>query len=230
MRKILLMGTAREESSRVQYKMTRPFGDSTLFEIFLDKFERIASRNTPFSNVIMCINKNDRVLWNMTKGVQNVRIQERNDFSAREATEPKDLFHYLENYSEDYVMWVNACFPLLSLQSIINGANVFQNNDNIKSLHCVKKVSNWFWDPKTFKPITLDKVSDTTTQQSMPMYESVHCYHIHKISDLLEHNKLWSFKKNDPYLHMVPESVEYLDIDTQTEFEIAEAVWRNKHE
>jgi len=229
MRDILLLGTAREKSTRVKDKMTRPFHNTTLFKLYLDKLEDINKTKKPFNNIILALNKEDKKLLESAKSY-NIKIQERSYFSANDASLPKDVFHYLDEYKEKYVMWVNGCLPFLKLKTIIDAGNYFIEHKNINSLHCVKVRQNWFWNPNANYPFNLEKTSDLTTQQSLPIYESVHCFHIHKIEDIIEKNRFWSFKKNDPYLHMLKDSVEFFDIDTQTEFNIAELIWRNENE
>ena len=224
MRKILLMGTARQNSTRVENKMTRPFGDTTLFKMYCQKLEAIKQQENPFDDIIIALNKSDKILCQQVKDY-DVKVQNRNYFSASKATKPEDIYHYLKNYKQDYVMWINACFPFLQTKTIIEAANYFKEHKNLNSLHCVNLKQNWFWNPKTNFPFNLEKTSDAQTQQSLPIYESVHCFHIHKISDLMEENKYWSFKKNDPYLYKLDQSLEFLDIDTQTEFDICEAIY-----
>ena len=110
MRKILLMGTARQKSTRIENKMTRPFGDTTLFKLHCEKLETIKHlKHSPFDDVILALNKKDKILYQQAKDY-HITIQDRNYFSASKATLPKDIYHYLDNYKQDYVMWINACF------------------------------------------------------------------------------------------------------------------------
>jgi len=64
MREMILLGMAREESTRIKDKMTRPFGDTTLFDIHLSFLTTIASmEGSPFTKVVLALNKNDKKLW-----------------------------------------------------------------------------------------------------------------------------------------------------------------------
>ena len=218
------MGTAREKSTRVKNKMTRPFGDTTLFGLYLNMLEEIQQLKNPFDEIIIALNKKDEKLYKMASK-SKIKIQNRNYFSSSKATKPEDIYHYLTNYDQDYVLWVNACFPFLEPKTVITAANYFLKHKEINSLHCVKRRENWFWDKQTNKPFNLEKTSDAQTQQSLPIYESVHCFHIHNKNDLMEKNRYWSFKKNDPYLYELKDSMEFLDIDTQMEFDICESIY-----
>ena len=222
---MILLGMAREGSQRMNDKMFRPFGNTTLFDIYVEKLDMIAEQTNTFSHVVLALSKKDKTLWNIAKRKgKHITIQERNNFSIGEATEPADLFHYLDNYDEKHVMRVNGCFPFLSAETIDTCAHFF-NAHNFKTMTCVKERNNWFWNPQTNKPLTLTNKTFTTTQQSQPLYESVHAFHILNRKDILN-NILWNLKKDDPYLFVVPDCIEYLDIDTETEFQICEAVWK----
>ena len=233
MRDIILLGMAREESTRLPNKMLRPFGDTTLFDIHYNLLREIAMmENSPFSKVVLAINKKDKNLWNKAywsiyHSNSSVVLEERNDWSVQGATKPSELFHYLGEYEEDYVFRLNACFPFLTTETIIKAANFFKSHPKIKTMTCVRERANWFWEPKTGKSLTLGDPTHTTMQQSKMLYESVHCFHILNRQSLLN-DVLWNLNRNDPYLYVLPESVEFIDIDTETEFTIAESVWRNK--
>ena len=110
--KLLLLGTAREKSSRVPDKMTRPFAGSSLYEIYLMKFETITSGEHPFDNIGMAINRNDKILWAMSENTE-VPIIERNDESVIGLRRRSEELHFLTDMAEDYVMWVNGCLPFL---------------------------------------------------------------------------------------------------------------------
>ena len=64
---LILVGLARENSVRVPRKMIRPFGDTTLFDIYIDKLKTISQMKSPFSRVIIGVNKNDETLYNKSK-------------------------------------------------------------------------------------------------------------------------------------------------------------------
>ena len=226
-RDLLLLGIAREGSIRLENKMLRPFGNTTLFNIYIEKLEQISRMpNSPFSKVVLALNKNDKNLWRIANDVcTRVIIEERDDFSVRDATKPVDLFHFLNNYDESHFMRVSACFPFLKPETIVEAAQYFKHHKDIKTMTAVKECRNWFWNPTTNEPITLLNKTFTTTQQSKMLYQSVHCFHILNRQDILN-DILWNLKPNDPYLYVVTDSIEFLDIDTEAEFQVCEAVWK----
>ena len=135
------------------------------------------------------------------------------------------MYHYLKDFDEEYVLWMNACFPFLNPKTVIDATNFFIKNEDLVSLTCVKEKLNWFWDFKTREPLTIERAAEGRTEKSLPIYESVHCFHIHNVKDLIQKNRYWDFKPNDPYLYKLEDSLEFLDIDTQTEFDICESVY-----
>ena len=76
---ILILGTAREESSRLEDKMTRKFDKTSLYRIYLNKLEKIY--NSLSYPTAISINKNDKRLWEATKNT-SIEIIERNDKSV----------------------------------------------------------------------------------------------------------------------------------------------------
>jgi len=227
-RKILLIGTARESSTRVPNKMTRSFGDSSLYKIYLEKFEEISQMENPFNDIIMAISKKDKNLWEISQNA-GVRIVERNDASiSPTANKPSEIYHFLEDFKEDYIMHVNGCFAFLKPETIIKIASFFKIKDHIKSLTCVKKRYNHFWDIETKKPINnLDKRC-LSTQDMPPVLESVLFIMMYNREYMLQNDCYWDLTKDNPYLYIVEDNIECLDIDTEFEFKICETIYKNK--
>ena len=229
MRDIVLVGEGRQGSRRIKNKMTRPFGNSTLFDIHLKKLEYIQSVKNPFSSIIVGVNRKDTILW---EKAQNSKIQvvERNDLSTGDTTNPCEVYNYVSGCKEKYFMHVNGCFALLNPETIIKATEFFLNNKNLNSLAPVKIRHTWFWDIETKQPFTIEGHSDGSTELCKPIYESVHCFYIHKISNVIHKNIWWELKENDPYFYVMEDNGEFLDIDTPIDFEIAEAVWKSRNE
>lgn len=225
MRTILLLGTAREQSTRLPDKMTWPFANSSLYEIYLRKFETITTMKHQFANVGMAINRNDRVLWAMSQNTK-LPVIERSYESVTGLRRRSEELHFLEDVEEDYVMWVNGCLPFVKPESIIAAGNFFNANENIKSLTCVKYRHNWFWDSETKEAINNKDPKCVSTQGCPPLLETVHAFHIFNRRNLLENDSYWNLEKNDPYLYIVQDDIEFLDIDTELDLKVCEAIWQ----
>lgn len=224
--KLSLLGTAREKSSRVENKMTRPFAGSSLYEIYLKKFETISKMKHPFDNIGMAINRNDKTLWAMSQNAK-VPIIERSDQSVTGIRKISEKFHFLKDMEGDYVMWVNGCLPFLKPETIIKAATFFKSaNRDVKSLTSVKYRYNWFWNPETKEAINNKDPECTSTQVSPPLLETAQAFHIFSRQHLLENHSYWNLDKNDPYLYVVQDDIEFLDIDTELDFRVCETLWR----
>lgn len=223
---LLLLGTAREKSSRVKNKMTRPFAGSSLYEIYLRKFETISKMEHPFDNIGMAINRNDKTLWAMSEN-SKVPIIERSDESVIGGRRRSEELHFLADMEEDYVMWINGCLPFLKPETIIKAATFFKSaNGDIKSLTSVRYIYNWFWDSETKEAINNKDPKCVSTQGSPPLLETVHAFHIFSRQNLLENDSYWNLGRNDPYLYVVEDDIEFLDIDTELDFKVCETLWQ----
>ena len=224
---MILVGMARENSTRVQQKMTRPFGDTTLFDIYINKLGIISKMNNPFSRVVIGVNKKDETLYNISK-TSGLEIMVRDEMStSREIHSLNSTHNFLKNIEEDYIMTVNACFPFLKVDTILKIANFFGKSNGIKSLTCAKERYNHFWDFTTHKPINNKDPECVSTRIIPPILENVNHILIYKKEAIFKNNSLWQYTKNDPYIYLVEENEECLDIDTPFDFRICEAVYKN---
>ena len=224
MRRIILLGYARQDSHRCRHKMTRPFGDSTLFERYLKKFMDIQHLEHPFSRILMAIYPGDLWLHDITKK-SSVTLVERNEKSVAQGTEKlSEIQHYLKEYDEEYVLVVNGCFPFLMPETIIRVGNFLKENSWVKSLSCVRYRYNHFWDAVTHRPINNTDTTCLSTRLLPPVLENVNSMVGYSRDYMLTHDAYWGCEKNDPYLYTFPESIELLDIDTELDFRIGEAL------
>jgi len=220
---LFLLGTAREQSSRVQNKMTRSFAGSSLYEIYLHKLETIARMPHSFHAIGMAVARCDDILWGLSRDA-DIPIIERNTESVVGLRRRSGELHFLADMEEDYIMWVNGCMPFLRPETVIEAAVYFTENE-LKSLTCVKYRYNWFWDAETQKAINNTDSKCVSTQNSPPLLESVHAFHIFNRCHLLNNDSYWGLGSNDPYLYVVNDDMEFMDIDTEADFGLCEVLW-----
>ena len=103
MRKVLLLGYARMGSHRLQNKMSRPFGNTTLFEMFMRKFDDVFRMENPFSTIVMAIYSGDLWLWKKANEATHLfKVIERDEKSITQGTEKlSEIQHYLKDFEED---------------------------------------------------------------------------------------------------------------------------------
>ena len=121
MKEILLLGIAREGSTRVKDKMTRKlYKGKSLFSIYLEKFEKIAKEyNSPFSDVAFAICPEDKKLWDMAFKY-NVPLLNRDKNSITGLKPLSELLSCIDSfkYNYKYVMVVNGCLSFLTIKTI----------------------------------------------------------------------------------------------------------------
>lgn len=227
-RSLVLVGCAREQSTRLPKKMIKPFADTTLFKIYLDKFNKINELNHPFDRIIMGINKNDKILWEMTKN-SNIDIIERSDESVSSGFRGVfNMMNFLYECKEEYAMHINGCFPLLKVETIIEIGKFFKDNKNIKSLICVKENRNIFWDEESHNPIGNIDSRCMSTSTMKPLLENVNHIIIFNINHMLHNNSYWDLNKNKPHLYHIKYNQECLDIDIPLDFDILEQLCKRE--
>ena len=219
---LLILGTARESSSRIENKMTRKFLNTNLYEIYLKKLESLSSQY----KVAIAINKNDTKIWELTQNT-SLEIIERNDKSvAKGISTRSEELHFLKDRPETHILWVNGCLPLLNVSLIKEIADFYYLND-IDSLHLIKKRTNWFWDINK-KPINNIDPKCVSTQGCPHVYESVHAIQLFNKENLLINDSYWNYTSNkDPYLYEVEDSLDFFDIDNEFEFQLAEKLYKD---
>ena len=219
---LLILGTARESSSRIKNKMTRKFLDTNLYKIYLKKLELLSSQY----KVVMAINKNDTKIWDLTQNT-SLEVIERNDKSvAKGISTRSEELHFLKDRPETHILWVNGCLPLLKVELIKQIADFYFLND-IDSLHLVKKRTNWFWDINK-NPINNTDPKCVSTQGCPYVYESIHAIQLFNKENLLTNSSYWNYTDNkDPYLYEVEDSLDFFDIDSEYEFQLAEKLYKD---
>jgi CMP-N-acetylneuraminic acid synthetase len=226
MKEILLIGCARENSSRVPKKMIRPIGDTCLFEIYVKKLEEISRiKDSPFSDVILAVNRNDKTLWEIANK-SSLKIIERNNESV--ATNTRSLtkvYNFLENFHHEYFMLLNGCMPFVKIDTILDAVTLFKSNMDIKSLTCGKFTYNFIWDETAYKPINNPDSNNFSTASVNPFLQGVHAFHISDRRFLLNTGRHWNYGKFDPYIYTVEDSIEFMDVDTELDFVIMECLY-----
>jgi len=230
MTELLLVGAARENSFRTPKKMIRLFGDTSLFEIFIKKLDKISKMDNPFSNIIVAVNRNDKTLWDISKKAKYIQIVERDDESVTQKfIGIAKTQSYLKDFKEDYILNVNACFPFLRPETIIQFGEFFlERSDYIKSITCARERYNHFWKGDTHKPINNLDPTCLSTRLLPPILENVNHLLIYNRQYMFDHDCYWDYTDNNPYIYIVPDNEECLDIDTPLEFEICESIYTRK--
>lgn len=222
MKNISIVFNARVSSTRVPNKLLRPFANSSLFEIALEKL----SKAQFVDNVYVGIG--DEELIKIANKYPNIKILKREKDAIKKGTHDQRItFRHYGMVETDYIMVVNPCQPLLSLETLENVVNDFQTTNCISYTAAVK-TGDWIFNSNGEALTIVDK-NNVTTNKDTSFYKGCHSFHIINKNLFLKNGYHWEFKKNDPGLILVPED-EIFDVDSIIDFDYTENQYlkRNK--
>lgn len=219
-KEVLFICQARLESQRVPKKMIRPFGNTTLLNILIEKIKK--SKKIPLNNFYLSIH--DEELIDLAKS-HNVNYYRRSKKSALSENELSLIFEWHDKLPFKYVVLISACNPLLSIDTIDDFVNSYVNSEKDGMFGVISK-KQYFWD-KNGKLISNwpihQKVMNTKTMDVT--YEAAHCLYASKM-DIIK-NGFWMDDKipPEPSLYIIKNELETFDIDYEWQFILAEMMY-----
>jgi CMP-N-acetylneuraminic acid synthetase len=217
---------ARKESTRVPNKMLRDFAGSNLITIAIDKI--LNSKLIPRENFYLSIM--DEEFFEIAK-IKDVKTFKRSVESTKEPVTLRSVFEWYKELPYKYYVIINACNPLLSLETIEDFARMFLSSDS-RGLFGVLEKKTFFFDknglmisnflgPERYKA-TLE------TKMVEPLYEAAHSLYAGTMEDIGKGVYMGSFSSNeDPKLYEI-EEIESFDIDWPWQFKVAEELYKCK--
>lgn len=225
--KICLMTQARLGSQRVPQKMIKPFAGTSLIDIALGKLEK--SRSIHPDDVYISVYEEE--LKNVVRKY-NVNIFHRSKESAfSEGESVQEIYEWwkpLMDQGYEYVVMVNACCPLLPIETIDGFIEAYIKSPH-NGLFGVVAKKNYFWD-KEGNLITNWNRSDgaMNTKVVEETYEAAHCLYAGKLEDI--GNGIWmgDYSINNPSLYIIENEEEIFDIDYHWQFKQGEILYLNR--
>jgi CMP-N-acetylneuraminic acid synthetase len=216
---------ARTQSTRVPNKMLRPFCDSNLFEIAINKI--INKTIIPHDNFYLSIMDKELVdVANKYKLNRYIRSEE----STQEPVTVQSVFEWHKTLPFKYYVIINACNPLLKPNTINNFTNTFCASDSRGMFGVFEKKTFLFGNDGRMlnKFFGADKYLATLeTKFTEICYEAAHSLYAGTMEDLYSGIHMGSFKeKNDPEFFIMNE-IECFDIDWLWQFEVAEHLYNH---
>ena len=209
---------ARLQSTRLPRKMVLPFAGADLVTIALDKLNRFDDVDSRYFAAA------EDELMSIARRYENVKLLMR----SSESIEPgyngnEKVFRHCIDITEDYIVWINACSPLLTLETLRKAIEIVKGT-SYNSYTSVIKTTDWIFDDQG-EPVTNKAPSMISTAHSKTYYKVAHAFHILRREVFIQNFMPWTLTKNDPALIEIPEE-ESFDVNTPIEFEIAEAAYR----
>ena len=216
---------ARTQSTRVRNKMLKPFSNSNLFEIAINKV--INSTVIPKNNFYLSV-MDDELIEIANK--YNVNYFTRSKESTQEPVTLPKVFEWHDKLPFKYYMIINACNPILKIETIDKFINQFINSDSRGQFGVFEKKTFLFNNEGVMinKFFGEDKYLATLeTKFVETCYEAAHSLYAGTMEDIKKEIYMGSFKKsNDPEFFIMDE-IECFDIDWPWQFEIAEKLYLN---
>jgi CMP-N-acetylneuraminic acid synthetase len=209
---------ARLSSQRCPQKMIRPFAGTTLMDICLQKLVDSKIKN---DNIWVSVYEPE--LIDICKKYP-INIFHRSEQSAMsEGTPMTDIYEWWNKLPLKYVVMVNACVPLLKIDTIEQFYFDYCLTDSDGMFGVIEK-KNYYWDHNGII-LTPIKEAVMNTKTTPIIKEAAHCLYASKLSSI--GNNIWmgNFSiPSDIKLQPIPEQ-ECFDIDHEWQFIIAEKLY-----
>jgi len=216
---------ARLGSQRVPGKMIRPFTDTTLTDIAIEKVK--ASKVIPESNFYLSVYEKELI---DIANRHNVNVFNRSQKSANsEGTPLGEMYEWWNKLPYKYCVLVNACAPFMLTETIDGFVKKYTESDS-DGLFGVMEKKNYFWD--TANKLITNWPSDHACMNTKFVeitYEAAHCLYAGKMESI--GNGIWMGDFQTPGdIELYPmEEFECLDIDYEWQFNMCETIYKGRN-
>ena len=212
---------ARLNSTRIPRKMIKPFANTTLTDLGIQKV--LNSKIIPEENFYLSVYEEE--LKDIAKDT-GVQIFERSYESANAESTVTGIYEWHDKLPYKYVVLISACTPLLKTETIDKFVEKYMNSDSDGLFGVIGK-KQYYWNEEgdmiTNWPegttIMNTKVVETT-------YEAAHCLYASRMDTIKD--EIWMgdapFTKGNPELFEMDE-LEVFDIDYPWQFEVGEILY-----
>jgi len=217
MTKVSILINARTKSTRLPRKLVRPFAGTTLIDVALEKLARM-----DFVSHRYFAAAEDELL-DRAKAFSGVEILRRDPRAVAPGyNDHRLVFAHYERVEADYIVWMNPCHPLLSIDTLRRAVDhTVQTQHN--SYTSVIPTTDWIFDDSGL-PITNTRASMLSTDHSKKFFKVAHAFHVIRKDFFLRTYQYWTLTRNDPALIEIPVDESY-DVNTPIEFDVAEAAY-----
>jgi CMP-N-acetylneuraminic acid synthetase len=214
---ISVLVNARTKSTRLPRKLVLPFAGSTLVDIALEKLDRMDFFDHRYFAVA------EPELRSKAEKFVNIEILDRDSSAVAPGyNDHRKVFAHYERVQSDYIMWLNACHPLISADTLKRAVDHVRATTH-NSYTSVIPTTDWIFNDAG-EPITNTQASMLSTDHSRRFFKVAHAFHVINKEFFLRDYQYWTLTRNDPALIEIPEEESY-DVNTPMEFDIAEAAY-----
>lgn len=211
-----LIVNARLGSTRCKHKVLRPFADSSLIEIALEKMNALQT------DLNLYFGAGDPELIELSERYPRVTLVERPPEALTADGPPSRVHSHLRGLPEEWFLFINPCHPLVTGQLWLDAIEAFRE-ERPRSLTAVFRNHGWFYDQAGCSLNCKDSQVHAT-QDTPYVLEVAHAFHLIQRDRFLAEEKPWNNEPGDPYLFEIPRELAW-DIDTEDQFLAVERLY-----
>ena len=210
---VAIFSFGRKDSQRCPNKMLRPLAGTTLTDILLKKFAR-CHQPTFFAGY----EPEFRSLCNN----HGVRFVQRDERSATIDEPIVEILSFLQPLEFTHFLCVNASLPFLELDTITSFLDDCIANNSQPAFGVIRRANHLMSLDR--HPLNFDITAHTiNTKTVKPVLEFAHALYFFSKEYLFREGTYWDW--NTVRLIELPSKLQTVDVDTEEDFRIAEALW-----
>ena len=212
---------ARLNSQRVPRKMIKPFSDTNLFGLILDKL--LSSEIIPSENIIASVHEDE--LFEEANTKRNIRTFKRSYDSANNDNDLKKIYEWHDKLPHKYCILISGCNPLLSVSTIDAFVRQFVEQEE-ENLFAVFEKKTYYWNKEgaLITPWPKDQTI-MNTKAVDPVYEAAHVLYASRMDLISDYKFMGDFTKEGGIKLFKMDELEAFDIDEPWQFEVGEILY-----
>jgi CMP-N-acetylneuraminic acid synthetase len=217
---VVVILQARMNSQRVPKKMLKPFLDSNLFEIAINKL--LKSKVMPKENIYVSAFEDE--LKNIAKSY-GLNIYNRSEESANNDNSLQKIYEWHDKLPFKYVIKVNACSPLLKIETIDAFISEFINQPE-DNLFGVISMKDYFWNNSGMLVTPWPEGQTIMNTKAVEVtYKAAHVLYASRL-DLISQNRFMGDFQKEGGIKLYPmDELECFDIDYEWQFNVAQILY-----
>ena len=221
---IAVVVQARLSSQRCPNKMIRPFADTTLTDLCIQKL--LNSKVFPKENIVLSVHEPELIEIGEKYGINVYKRSEKSAlWEGEKGSHIKDMYEWWDKIPFKYTVFINACAPMMKTETIDNFFTSYMNSKS-SGMFAVLAKKNYFWNVDGELIIEWPEGEPCmNTKTVAETLEAAHCLYAGRLDTIGDGIWMGDFMKpGDIELVEMPEE-DAFDIDYEWEFQAYEAMY-----